>query len=158
MKRGTTTFLKIALYIIGFVALIICIFWFPSLAANAAEMNPEFAYLRYPVLFGLYVTTIPAYLAMYESLELLRYIESNNAFSEFAVSSLKQIKYCAFAIIILYIIGMLFLAVQNALHPGIAIIGITIIFAAVSISVFAAVLQELLKSAWHIKSENDLTV
>ncbi len=47
---------------------------------------------------------------------------------------------------------------QNALHPGIAIIGLTIIFTSVVIAVFTAVLQKLLKNVLDIKSENDLTV
>jgi hypothetical protein len=36
--------------------------------------------------------------------------------------------------------------------------GVTIIFAALTISFFAGVLQELLINALQIKSENDLTV
>lgn len=47
---------------------------------------------------------------------------------------------------------------QNALHPGIAIIGLTIIFTSVVIAVFTAVLQKLLKNVLDIKSENDFTV
>ena len=42
--------------------------------------------------------------------------------------------------------------------PGIILIGMVIIFAALVIAVFAAVLQKLLQEAIDIKSENDLTV
>lgn len=42
--------------------------------------------------------------------------------------------------------------------PGIILIGMLLIFAALVIAVFAAVLQKLLQEAIHIKSENDLTV
>ncbi len=55
-------------------------------------------------------------------------------------------------------VGAVYLFSQNALHPGIAIIGLTIIFTSVIIAVFPAVLQKLLKNALDIKSENDLTV
>jgi len=158
MKRNKTTFLKLAVEIIGIIALILCIFWLPGLARNIAEMNPEYAYLRYPVLVGVYSTAIPFYVALYQSLKLLNYIESKNAFSELAIESLKYIKRCATTIIIIYVIGLILLQIQNALHPSIGIIGVVIIFAASTIALFADVLQELLKNALEIKAENDLTV
>ncbi|HCT64379.1 MAG TPA: hypothetical protein DIC60_03760 [Lachnospiraceae bacterium] len=42
--------------------------------------------------------------------------------------------------------------------PGLIIIGMVPIFASMVITVFAAVLQRLLKEAVNIKSENDLMV
>lgn len=158
MKRGTTVFLKIAVFLIGITVLALCIFWLPWLANDTAEMFPEFAFLQYLVLIGLYVTVIPFFLALYQALKLLNYIENNNAFSELSVKVLKYIKYCAITISILYLIGTIVLMSQNALHPGIAIIGLTIIFTSVVIAVFTAVLQKLLKNVLDIKSENDFTV
>lgn len=158
MKRGTTIFLKITIFIIGAIVLALCLFWLPEQASKAAEMNPEYAYLRFPILIGLYMTAIPFFLALYQAWKLLNYIERGNAFSKSSVSSLRLIKNYAILIISLYGIGMLLLTLCNALHPGIAIIGIVIVFATLVISVFAAVLQELLRSALEIKTENDLTV
>ncbi|MDD2401914.1 MAG: DUF2975 domain-containing protein [Clostridia bacterium] len=158
MRREKTNFLKLAVGIIGIIVLILCIFWLPWLAKNTAEMNPEYGYLRYPVLIGVYITAIPFYIALYQAVKLINYIESKNAFSELAVESLKDIKYCALTIISLYVIGLTFFGFQNILHPSIATIGATIIFAAVTVALFAAVLQELLRNALEIKKENDLTV
>ncbi|WHY78625.1 DUF2975 domain-containing protein [Neobacillus sp. WH10] len=158
MKRGTTTSLKLAIFIIGIISLALCIFFLPGLSREAAKINPEYAHLRLPVLLGLYITVIPFFLALYQAFKLLGYIESKNAFSELAVVSLKHIKYCANTIIIIYVIGISLLVSQNALHPGIAIIGFTIVFAAFVISLFTAILQELLRNALEIKAENDLTV
>ena len=59
---------------------------------------------------------------------------------------------------VLYVIGMILLGTQNALHPGIAIIGLVIFFASIVIMLFTAVLQELLKNVLKIKTENDLTI
>jgi len=158
IKRGSIILLRIAVFAIGILTLTLCIFALPSLARNAADLNPEFAYLQYPVLFGLYLTLIPFFFALYQGLKLLRYIESNNTFSESAVNALGLIKHCATAIIFLYLLGMIILAVQGALHPGIAIIGFVILFATLVILLFTAVLQELLKNALKIKLENDLTI
>ena|SRR5690625_2603184 len=158
MKRGSITLLKVAVFAIGILTLILCIFLLPSLASKAANMNPEFAYLQYPILFGLYVTLIPFFFALYQALKLLKYIEGNNTFSESAVNALGLIKHCASAIIILYLFGIIILGVQSALHPGVAIIGFVILFATIVIFLFTAVLQELLKNALKIKLENDLTI
>ncbi|WP_416150343.1 DUF2975 domain-containing protein [Salipaludibacillus sp. HK11] len=158
MKPGSTLFLKIAVILIGITILSLCIFWLPWIASVSTEAAPEFAYLQYPVLIGLYVTSIPFFFALYQALKLLDCIKNNATFSELSVKGLMNIKYCAIVISILYVLGSLFLLLQNALHPGIAIIGMTITFASVVIAVFTAVLQRLLENAITIKSENDLTV
>lgn len=158
MGRGTTRFLKITVFLIGITILTLCIFLLPRLANYAAEMYPEFAYLQYPILIGLYLTAIPFFIALYQALKLLNNIDNNNAFSELSVKALKYIKYCAVTISILYVIGIIFLVSQNASQPGITVLGFTIIFTSAVIAVFTAVLQKLLKNALNIKSENDLTV
>lgn len=158
MKRGSTIFLKIAVFLIGVIVLSLCIFFLPWLANDTAEMFPEFAFLQYPVLLGLYLTTIPFFVALYQAIRLLKLIDNEDAFSESSVNSLNLIKYCAITISILYVIGSILLMSQSALHPGIAIIGFIIFFASVVIAVFAGVLQKLLRNTLEIKSENDLTV
>lgn len=158
MQRGKIIFLKLAIGFIGVLVLILCISWMPGLAKTFIKNNPEFLFFRYPILAGIYFAAIPFYLALYQALRLLNYIESNSAFSELAVNSLRVIKYCAVAIVIIYTGEILFLGIQKLLHPGIMIMGVTIIFAALTISFFADVLQELLRNALEIKSENDLTV
>ncbi|MBS4218554.1 DUF2975 domain-containing protein [Bacillus sp. FJAT-49711] len=158
MDRITTTFLKLVILLIGASILVLCILWLPWEAKRVAEMNPEYAYLKYPVLIGLYFTAVPFFLALYESLKLLLYVEKNIAFSDLAVTSLKHIKYSANTITIVYLFGFFLLISQKALHPGIALIGFVIIFTSLIISFFSAVLQALFKNALDMKSENDLTI
>ncbi|GAA0367037.1 DUF2975 domain-containing protein [Bacillus horti] len=158
MKRGMIVFLKLAIFVIGTLVLALSIFWLPWVAERSAEMHPEYAYLRFPVLIGLYVTVIPFMAALYQGFKLLGYIQRKNAFSEAAVQSLNHIKYYAIAISIIYIFGALGLYSLNALHPGVLLMGIAIIFASSVISLFSALLKELLNSALQLKLENDLTV
>ncbi|WP_100330216.1 DUF2975 domain-containing protein [Bacillus xiapuensis] len=158
MQKNKITFLKLTIFIIGFTVLSLCVFLLPNLARDAAVEYPEYSYLKIPVLLGLYLTAIPFFLALYQALKILNYIKGENAFSDLSVISLGYIKNCALVILVLYIIGVISLAVLNALHPGIAIMGIVIMFAALVIAVFAAILQELLRNAIQLKSENDLTV
>jgi hypothetical protein len=44
MERGTTLFLKIAVFIIGTPVLALCIFGLPGIAARDAAAHPETAY------------------------------------------------------------------------------------------------------------------
>ncbi|AZB42158.1 DUF2975 domain-containing protein [Bacillus sp. FJAT-42376] len=158
MKQNKITFLKITIFITGLIVLSLSIFLLPNLAGDTAVTYPEFAYLEIPVLLGIYVTAIPFFLALYEALKILNHIQRKNAFSNLSVISLGYIKNCALTIFVLYVIGMISLAVLNALHPGVAIMGMVIVFATLVIAVFAAILQELLRNAIELKSENDLTV
>lgn len=158
MKLRKTLLLKSAVFIIGFIILTLCIFWLPNIARETAEIYPEYAHLRYPVLIGMYITAIPFYYALYQTLKLLNYIEFKSAFSDLAVTSLRHIKHCAWAVIIQYILGFCYLVFQNAMHPGVAILGMAVVFTSMTISLFAALLEELLLTALEIKSENDLTI
>ncbi len=150
MKRGTTLFLKIAVILIGSPILALCIFWLPSLTN----------YLPYAVLIGAYAAAAVFFFALYQAFKLLGYIDTNKAFSELSVHALKNIKYCAVTICIIYAGLILFLIpiADSDDAPGLAAFPCIIIFASSVIAVFAAVLQRLLKEAIDIKSENDLTV
>jgi membrane protein insertase Oxa1/YidC/SpoIIIJ len=107
----------------------------------------------------LYVTAIPFFIALYQALTLINYIDHHhNVFSEVSVKALKHIKHCAVTIRILYVIGIIYLISQNAAHPGIVIIGLIIIFTSGVIAVFTVVLEKLLENAIDIKSENNLTI
>ncbi|UOQ92145.1 DUF2975 domain-containing protein [Halobacillus shinanisalinarum] len=160
MKRGSTLFLKIAVVLIGIPILALCIFVVPEIASFAAELYPDIAYINDLVLVNLYAAAIPFYFALYQAFKLLSYIDKNKAFSELSVRTLKNIKYCAITISILYVIGMplFYLIAERDDAPGIIVLGMIIIFASLVIAVFAALLQNLLKNAIDIKSENDLTV
>ena len=108
----------------------------------------------------MYVSAIPFFIALYQALKLLGFIDKNIAFSELSVKALGHIKYCGVAISLLYIVGMpyIFYAADLDDAPGVVAITLVIIFASTVISVFAGVLQKLLQNVIVIKSENELTV
>lgn len=157
-KLGTTLFLKIAVFLIGIPVIALCIFGLIWLANNPA--NPDYAHILYPILIGIFVSAVPFFVALYQALRLLGYIDKNIAFSELSVKALKNIKYCAVTICTLYVIMMplVYFVAEKDDAPGLIIIGMAPIFASLVIAVFAAVLQKLLKEAIDMKSENDLTI
>ncbi|WP_059173982.1 DUF2975 domain-containing protein [Bacillus sp. FJAT-27445] len=158
MKRGSTLFLRMAVFLIGSPVLAFGSFGLYWLMKNPA--NPEYAHILYPIVVGMYVSAIPFFGALYQAFKLLGYIDRNQAFSELSVKALKNIKFCAIAISGLYVIVLPFVFMVAELDdaPGLVIVGMVPIFASLVIAVFAAVLQRLLQEAIDIKSENDLTV
>ena len=157
MKRETLI-LRIAVFIIGLPVLALWIFGLPWLIKN--PVNPNYAHVLYPIIIGIYASSIPYYIALYKAFRLLGFIDKNIAFSELSVKALRVIKYCAIIITTLYALIMPFayLAAKLDDAPGLIIIGMIPPFTSVIIAVFTAVLQKLLKNAIDIKAENDLTI
>ena len=158
MKKGSTLFLKLAVILMGVPVLALGIVALPWLAKNPA--NPDYAYMLYPIVIGMYVSVIPFFITLYQAFKLLGYIDRNESFSELSVKALKNIKFCAMTISGLYlvILPFVFLIAELDDAPGLVFVGMVPVFASMVIAVFAAVLQRLLQDAIHIKSENDLTV
>ncbi|ACJ33974.1 Uncharacterized conserved protein [Anoxybacillus flavithermus WK1] len=158
--KRETLFLKIAISIIGAPVVALCAFVLPKFPSFYAEWLPKLAYLRYPIVIFFYVTAIPFFFALFRAFNILTYIDKNEAFSDLSVKALKHIKHCAVSISLLYIAGMPFFYLTADLDdaPGIIIIGLMVVFGALVVAVFAAVLQKLLQKAIEIKTENDLTI
>lgn len=154
MKLDSTLFLKFVILLIGIVVLALCMFVLPAAISSEEAVNYR------PILLGMYVPAIPFFVALYQAFKLLNHIDKNKVFSKLAVRALKNIKYCAIAISILYAAGMpyIFYAAKIDDAPGVAALGFVIIFASFVIATAAALFQRLLQNALDIKSENDLTV
>ncbi len=154
MKQGSTLILKLVVCLIGLVVLGLCIFALP------AGITSDRAGYYIPILFGLYVPAMPFFIALYQALKILGYIDKNKAFSEVSVKAVSIIKYCAIIITTLFTLGMPYIFYVADLDdaPGVAAIGFVIIFASFVIATASAVLQKLIQHAVDLKSENDLTV
>lgn len=158
MKRGTILFLKLAVLFIGLPIIVLCIFGLIWLISN--PVNPDYEQVLYPIIIGMYISTIPFFIALYQSFKLLSYIDNNQAFSDLSVKALKKIKFCTLIISGLYVVILPFVfgLAQIDDAPGLVLVGMVPILASLVISVFAAVLQRLLQDAIEIKKENELIV
>lgn len=159
IKNGTL-FLKTSLIVLGLMVLGLCILMFVGLAGEGIRNMSYFDRLVSPLVLIMYIAAIPFYIALFQAWKLLSYIDKSIAFSELSAEALKNIKYCAFTISVLYISALpqFFILAQADDAPGVVIIGLMFVGASLTIAVFAAVLQKLVESAMVIKSENDLTV
>lgn len=150
MKKGTTFFLRGVIVIMGLAVLALCIFGIPPLVRNVFEYIFEVAYLRYPVLIALYVTAVAFFLALWEALKLLSYIDQNIAFSESSIKALKKIKYYAVTMSAIYLLHMpvIFLVADKDDAPGLIIVGMVFACAPLVVAVFGALLQKHLRLVW----------
>ncbi|WP_117170168.1 DUF2975 domain-containing protein [Paraliobacillus sediminis] len=163
MKRGSTVFLKISIFAIGIPVLALCILLLPKIVMEAIEQAQNgamLAYVVFSILIIMYGSAIPFYIALYQGLLLLRYIDKNQAFSTLSVNALRKIKNAAKLIFGLYVVALplIFVIAQWDDAPGLVLLGLVIACAALVVAVFVATLQRLLQQAIKIKSENDLTV
>ncbi|MFA7253138.1 MAG: DUF2975 domain-containing protein [Patescibacteria group bacterium] len=159
MKQVSTLFLKGVIILIGLAVLALCIFVLPSIAREMVDVMPV-QYQLLPILIVLIASTIPFYIALFQALKLLTYIDKNIAFSELSVKALKNIKNCATIIGALYAACLPFIFIVAELDdaPGVALIGLVIVGASFVVATAAAVFQKLFQNAIDIKKENDLTV
>jgi hypothetical protein len=159
MKRETL-FLKVVVFLLAVPVLAACFIFLPWLIRDASQGNWVLSNFLYPIIGVMYASAIPYFIALYQAFLLLGYIDKDIAFSDWSVKALKNIKFCAVAISILYLASMplFYLIGEKDDAPGVILIGIVFTFAPIVIAAFAAVLEKLLKHAIEIKSENDLTV
>ncbi|ADE70478.1 MULTISPECIES: DUF2975 domain-containing protein [Priestia] len=108
VKRGSTTFLKVIIFLIGIAVLAACIFLLPEAARRDAIERPG-DYSLYPLLVCTYGICITFSVAWYQAFKLLTYIEKNNAFSELSLQSLKVIKKCTFTVILFILLAIVYL-------------------------------------------------
>ena len=160
MKRGSTLFLKIVILLIAIGALAILI-RFPQTEGRAANLDLISIYSD-PFIIYMYIASIPFFVALYQAIKLLGYVDKNKIFSGAAVKAVRNIKYCAIAIIgfIMAAEAYLFMVERSKsddIAGGVAM-GIFITFISIVIATAAAIFQKLLQNAVDLKSENDLTV
>lgn len=158
MKRSSTLFLKITLVLIA-AAMIFGLIRFPQTEGRAANLDPISIYAD-PFIIYLYLASLPFFYGLYQAFRLLNFIDSDQAFSQGAVNTLRNMKYACLSLIGLIIVALIYirLFVHGDDPAGPTGLGILVSFVLVVVATATAVFQKLLQNAVDIKSENDLTV
>ena len=158
MNRGSALFLKIILLLIAIGALAGLI-WFPQTEGRAANLDLLSIYAD-PLIIYSYIASIPFFIGLYQAFKLLNYINSNKAFSQGAVNTLKNMKYAALSLIVFIVLALFYIRffVRGDDPAGPTMLGICMILAFGVIATAASIFQKLFQNAVNIKSENDLTV
>ena len=158
VKQGSTTFLKVIIFLIGIAMLALCIFWLPEIVIKDAKVHPDTAYFLIPFLVCAYGFCITFFVVLYQAFKLLTYIERNNAISELSLKSLKVIKKCTFAVIFFIVLGIVSLKVLSKVTgddpAGPISLSLMGILATSIIAAIVEALQKPLKNVLELKSKN----
>jgi hypothetical protein len=159
MKQTSTLFLKLVIVVVSLAVVALCIFGLPVLTRETARFV-GMSYIRYPLLIDLYITAVIFFFALYNAFKILTYIDKNSVFTDSAVKALRNIKYSGVGMTLFYAVCMpiVFTVAQIDDAPGLVVIGMVMTSAPFVVSVFAGVLEKMIRKAIEIKSENDLTV
>ena len=158
MKKSSTLFLKLVIGLIA-VGVLAGMIWFPQTEGRATNLDLISIYTD-PFIIYVYVASIPFFVALYQVFKLLGHIDKNKIFSQAAVKTVRNIKYCALAVIGFLVVAIFYIRVmaQGDDPAGPTMVGLVAIFTSVVIATATADFQKLLQNAVDIKSENDLTV
>ena len=158
MKRGSTLFLKVVLVLIA-IGVLAGMLWFPQIEGRAANLDLISIY-KDPFIIYIYIGSTPFFVGLYQAFKLLNFIDSNRAFSQGAVNTLKNMKFASLSLIGFIALALFY--IRFAAHgddpAGPTALGIVVSFAVAVIATAAAVFQKLFQNAVDLKSENDLTV
>ena len=159
MKRGSTIFLQVVVVLLGIGALALML-WEPHIEGRNVHATLFEIYFKDPFLALVYIGSIPFFVALYQAFKVLGYAGQNKVFSQAAVNALRNIKYCALAIIGFVVAEEIFIMLNHGSDDaaGGVFMGILITFGSVVIATAAAMFERILQNAVDIKSENDLTV
>jgi len=160
MNRVSTLFLRAAVVALGIIALGLSFLLLPEIYYNFENEFPSIGYLAYPIVAILGAALAPYFVALYQTMKLLKYIDTNQAFSMLSVSALRKIKYSGlvFSGLFIALLPFVYMVAEVDDAPGLIILGMVFAGAPMVIAVFAALLEKLLENAIAMKNENDLTV
>jgi hypothetical protein len=158
MKKTSTLFLKLITSLVA-LAVFAALILFPRTEGRAANLDLIGIYTD-PLIMYIYFASIPFFVGMYQATKLLSLIDSNRAFSQQAVDTLKKMKLASLSLIGLITLAGLYLRlyVRGEDLAGPTMLGIVLVLAFGVIATAAGVFQKLFQNAVDLKSENDLTI
>src|SRR5205809_5377294 len=98
MKSSSTLFLKTVILLIG-IAVLAGLLWFPQTEGRAANLDLISIYTD-PFIIYIYIGSIPFFVGLYQAFKLLNFIDTNKAFSQGAVNTLRNMKFASLSLIV----------------------------------------------------------
>ena len=159
MKQHTLSRVLRFVVIVGWCACVLLAYPMgPMLAREAAEINPELAYLRWPCLVVLWLGLAVVAAALCFAWRIFGEIGRDNSFCRENALRLRIIGILALADTLLCVLSMVVLIALNAMHPSVFLMMLLIAVIGVGAASAAGALSHLTLKAADIQAENDLTV
>src|SRR5262249_32390043 len=156
--KASTTSARFIISLIGIAVAAICVVLLPELAREEGAAKTGIHHVVVPYLIEAYLVSIPVYIALYQMLKLLEYVDKGKAFSARSVHALKAIKLCSIAFSAMFLISAASVIIPARMaepddgNPGLVVLALLAVLVASIIGTFAAVLQRLLSDAIAMKA------
>ncbi len=157
-QKELSVWLRVVVVLIGVAVVFLGAVFLPMLGREAAEMNAELSYLFWPCLLYLETTILPVLASLVLAWLIFAEIGRDNSFCMANARRLRAISILALVDTLLYILWAVALGLLGALHPGVLIGSVCIVFMGVGFTVGAAALSHLAQKAAALKDENDLVI
>ncbi len=157
-QKELSVWLRVVVVLIGVAVLFLAAVFLPALGREAADMNPEYAFLFWPCLLFLWATMLPVLASLALAWLIFAEIGRDNSFCMANARRLRAISILALVDTLLYIVWMVGLGLLGVLHPSVLIGSVCIVFMGVGFTVGAAALSHLAQKAAALKDENDLVI
>ncbi|HPN67353.1 MAG TPA: DUF2975 domain-containing protein [bacterium] len=149
MKRNSVVFLQTVVILIGICTLAFML-WEPQIEGRNAHATLLAIYFQDPFLTYIYISSLPFFLALYQTIKILGHIGRNNIFTQENSKALQTVKYCALTIIGLAMVGEIFIKLGHSDdRAGGVAMGLFVIFFSVIVATLADVFAAILQSAIH---------
>lgn len=160
MKPGSTLFLKSIICLVGLAGVAVCVVLIPELAREDAVQHHQSFASQWPLLAAGYAMALPFFIALRETFKLLRQLDRGEVFSVTSVQALRRIGICAAVFALMIIAGDAVVLAQNQGDDasGFLVLSMILVLLSTGVAATASVLQQLLRQAIDIKSENEATV
>lgn len=147
IKRISAAFFQVVVVLLGIGALTFML-WEPHLEGRNADATPFEIYFKDPFLACAYAASILFFIALYQAFKLFGRIGRDELFSLSTVQSLRTIRYCTTALIVLLVGAEAYLFIiqrgKDDIAGGVAIgLFMILVFAAATVS--ARVLERRLQ-------------
>lgn len=130
----------------------------PILAVISRESYPSLAFLFYPGLVYDLALAVPCYGILYQFWKVCVQIGRDNSFSMENAVSFTMISRFSLFLTIEWFAGLLFLSIGGWMKTGALVILIFGSFLSIIVTIIAAALSHLVRKAYELKAENELTI
>lgn len=157
-QMETAKWLKGITIILGIMGLLFFFLIMPLLAEEMAKNYPEVSFLYWPgLIYGWFIAFF-CYAILLQFWKVCVQIGRDNSFSKENAKAFAVISRLALLLAGVWFFGMLALALQRWLNPGIGIFMILAVMMSIVIAILAAALSHLIQKAYELKLENELTI
>lgn len=146
-------FLKVAVVLTGTVALALLL-WEPRVEGRNAHATNFEIYFQDPFLAFVYIGSIPFFMGLYQAFKALGYAEQGRLFPREIMEALRNIRYCAFAVIAFVAVEKIFIILNhgNDDPAGGVFIGVLITLGSMAVIATAKIFEKILRKAVSTKT------